>query len=263
MARTFVIGDIHGAHRALQQVLALAGFHPAQDTLIQLGDVTDGWPDVHACVEELLQIKHLIAMRGNHDIYFRDFIRTGVHPRAWKGCEATLASYARAAGRDIRIERKMYGIFTDLTPDDIAPAHQQFFTTTQRNYYVDDQYRLFIHAGFDRREPLALQGEEAWCWDRKLWSQAMSFESTARGTMEEGSRFKMEDNFREVFIGHTPTLLWDQDTPMHAANVRNLDTGAGWDGKLTIINLETKEYWQSDKIPELYPGEPGRMYKKA
>jgi hypothetical protein len=35
-------------------------------------------------------------------------------------------------------------------------------------------------------------------------------------------------------------------TPMKAANIWNIDTGSGkWDyGKLTIMNIETLEYWQ-------------------
>lgn len=263
MAKTFVLGDIHGAYKALQQVLKQAAFDHAKDTLIQLGDVTDGWPDVYQCVEELLSIKHLIAIKGNHDIYFREFITTGVHPRAWKGCEATLNAYAKASVHPIRIEKTLTGISTDITPGDITPAHQHFFKAIQRLYYVDDQHRLFIHAGFNRRMPLALQAEEVVCWDRKLWSQAMSFESTARGNMIEGSRFKMEDDFSEVFIGHTPTLLWGQDTPMHAANIWNLDTGAGWDGKLTMMDVNTGEYWQSDRITELYPNEQGRIYEQS
>jgi serine/threonine protein phosphatase 1 len=39
---------------------------------------------------------------------------------------------------------------------------------------------------------------------------------------------------------------------MRAANIYNIDTGAGHNGRLTIMNIETKEYWQSDLVEELY-----------
>ena len=50
---------------------------------------------------------------------------------------------------------------------------------------------------------------------------------------------------------------------MHAANIWNLDTGAGWDGKLTMMDVNTGEYWQSDRITELYPNEQGRIYEQS
>ena len=51
------MGDLHGAHRALIQVLTKANFNYDKDTLIFLGDICDGWDDVHLCIEEFLKIK--------------------------------------------------------------------------------------------------------------------------------------------------------------------------------------------------------------
>jgi serine/threonine protein phosphatase 1 len=39
---------------------------------------------------------------------------------------------------------------------------------------------------------------------------------------------------------------------MNAYNIWNLDTGAGFKGRLTIMEVETKAYWQSDLLTELY-----------
>ncbi|ULT39931.1 hypothetical protein KRR40_34415 [Niabella defluvii] len=41
--------------------------------------------------------------------------------------------------------------------------------------------------------------------------------------------------------------------PLNAFNIWNLDTGAGSSGRLTIMDVDTKEYWQSDPLNELYP----------
>ena len=92
--RRFVMGDIHGGHKALVQCLERSGFDRDKDQLIQLGDITDGFQDVYECVEELLKIKNLVAIRGNHDEWFREFIESGYHPAGWGfGAIATARSY--------------------------------------------------------------------------------------------------------------------------------------------------------------------------
>jgi serine/threonine protein phosphatase 1 len=40
-----------------------------------------------------------------------------------------------------------------------------------------------------------------------------------------------------------------------------MDTGAGWSGKLSMMNIDTKEIFMSDPVPELYPGVKGRQRK--
>ena len=45
---------------------------------------------------------------------------------------------------------------------------------------------------------------------------------------------------------------------MHAINVWNIDTGAAFTGKLSGVNVNTKEVFQSDDLPSLYPNETGR-----
>jgi serine/threonine protein phosphatase 1 len=37
-----------------------------------------------------------------------------------------------------------------------------------------------------------------------------------------------------------------------------MDTGAGWQGKLSMMNIDTKEIFQSDPVPDLYPKYRGR-----
>ncbi|HEY5593266.1 MAG TPA: hypothetical protein VIK55_19900 [Paludibacter sp.] len=47
-------------------------------------------------------------------------------------------------------------------------------------------------------------------------------------------------------------------TPQKNCNVWNLDTGGGWEGKITIMNVDNEEFWQSDKCSNLYPEIAGR-----
>lgn len=256
MGRTFVMGDIHGAYKALVQCLERSGFNFEEDTLIQLGDIADGWPEVYEVVEELFKIRNLIHIRGNHDDWFLEYIEKGIHPVKWEmGGEGTARSYLRQINREHLIERKMSTFLVALNPNDIPPVHQQFFRS-QHYYYKDDNNRLFIHGGFDRHHTLKEQMPYTFWWNRNLWSSALSFEVMIKG--DPNSKFKYKENIKEVFIGHTTTGNWGKDIPMKAANIWNLDTGAGWEGKLTIMDVDTKEYWQSDKVGELYPGELGR-----
>lgn len=80
------------------------------------------------------------------------------------------------------------------------------------------------------------------------------------------STFEMVTQFKHIFIGHSSTLNWNTDQPMTAINITNLDTGAGSTGKLTIMDIDSKEIWQSDPLPELYSQrnavyEPSKSHK--
>ena len=48
------------------------------------------------------------------------------------------------------------------------------------------------------------------------------------------------------------------DKPYMASGVWNIDTGAAFKNPLTIMDVDTKEFWQSDILPSLYPDEKGR-----
>ena len=52
--RTLVIGDIHGALKALKQCLKKSAYNDREDKLIFLGDYVDGWPESAELIEYLL-----------------------------------------------------------------------------------------------------------------------------------------------------------------------------------------------------------------
>lgn len=260
--KVFVMGDIHGAYKALLQCFERSGFDYENDTLIQVGDVADGWSEVYECVEELLKVKNLIALKGNHDDWFNDFIVHGIHPVSWsQGGFGTAISYLRQIDKEDLIQPKMTGFVTALNPDDIPPTHQRFFRN-QHLYYIDDKNRCFVHGGFNRHMKFRGQLAYTYYWDRDLWFSALSFNATEKSLVmkddEFGGKFKMKDKFLEVFIGHTDTNNWKTDSYMKAANIYNLDCGAGWSGRLCMMNVDTKEAFYSDNVQKLYPNEKGR-----
>lgn len=225
--KKYAIGDIHGCYDKLISCLRAVNFDYENDLLIQLGDIVDRGPDTYKCVEELLKIKNLIAIQGNHDECWLNSILSKQieNGQLWKfGALQTYQSYL-----DVGIKPEV---------------HLDFFKK-QVKYYIDEKNRYFVHGGFNRHYPINEQLDETvYTWDRDLFLQAMSYEN-----MNEEARkypFKINGKPSEVFIGHSPTNQWDITTPINVCNIWNLDTGAGkWEnGLLTIMNIETKEYKQ-------------------
>lgn len=242
--RTFVMGDIHGNHKALIQVLKKANFDYKEDTLIQLGDVVDGYPEVVKCVDELLGIEKLIAIRGNHDQWFLDFIETGIHGSYWQqGAQHTKESYLFYIGR-----------LNMLEPEDIPLSHQEFFKNQVPYYFDKERNIVFVHGGFNRHLDFFTQSEKTLMWDRDLWYSALSFAAMQRGSVgDEYHKFKNYNDFNTIYIGHTTTMSWGETRPMKAANVINMDTGAGFKGRLSMMNIDTLEVFSSDMATEFYP----------
>ena len=230
--RRFVCGDIHGAHRALQQVLARSNFDYDHDQLICLGDICDGWPETKGCVDELLKIKHLTVIQGNHDRWCVDWMNTGSPHDIWlyQGGIQTMESYNDPANNEI---------------SNIPTPHILFFNQMVP-YHIMDQL-CFVHGGFKLDQPFHEQHHDTFCWDRSLFKRALN----------EKKLKKKYSIFDEIYVGHTATHHFSM-TPVHVGNIWNMDQGAGWTGKLSLMNIDTKTVWQSDLVPELYPHHPGR-----
>lgn len=155
----------------------------------------------------------------------------------------TVTSYLRIIGKQNHIKKSGDGGYkTALNPDDIPETHQKFFRE-QKLYHIDGCNNCFVHAGFNRLRPFEGQREQDYFWDRTLWKNAVIFKEQ----IKEGSIFKIATQFNEIFIGHTGTMNFKTDKPMHIANIWNLDT-CGRGGKLTIMDINTKEFWQSDPL---------------
>ena len=93
-------------------------------------------------------------------------------------------------------------------------------------------------------------------WERTRWETALALDkSMSTEDLLYPKRFTL---YKEIFIGHTPVTRIDRTTPVQMANVWNVDTGAAFKGPLTIMDVDTKEFWQSDPLNKLYGNEKGR-----
>ncbi|HEY9045970.1 MAG TPA: metallophosphoesterase [Ohtaekwangia sp.] len=228
MSRTFVMGDIHGASRALRQCLQRADFDIENDHLISLGDVCDGWPETRQCIDDLLQIKNLVYVLGNHDYWTLQWMETGFVESIWfdQGGQATIKSY-----------------------HDGVPEDHIHFLKCASPYHIANN-KLFVHAGIDLQQPFEKQGLDIFLWSRNL----------ARTVLElylKGVTSKLT-TFDAIYIGHTPIPF---SKPIHSCEVWMMDTGAGWSGVLSMMDIETNEVYTSDPVPSLYPGVKGRTPK--
>ncbi len=114
---------------------------------------------------------------------------------------------------------------------------------------------MFVHAGFTNLRGIEYEYfPKTFYWDRTLWELAVSV-SISPEQSRYPSRLKL---YSEIFIGHTPTDRLGTDKPMCANNIWNVDTGAAFKGRITVMDIETKKFWQSDPVFELYPTEIGR-----
>jgi serine/threonine protein phosphatase 1 len=239
--RTLVIGDIHGGLRGLHQIIERANV-TINDKLIFLGDYVDGWsqsPQVIDYLIELQKTHDVICIRGNHDELLKDWLKDSKESEQWyqHGGEATVLAY-------------------ETVTKETKKKHIQFLESLL-DYYLDDQNRLFIHAGFTNMNGVNFEYfPKMFYWDRTLWETALALDPAIKPNDPfYPKRFTL---YKEIFIGHTPVSRIGATTPVQKTNIWNVDTSAAFKGPLTILDVNTKEFWQSEPLINLYPTEKGR-----
>lgn len=239
--RKVVIGDIHGGYKALKQLLEAANL-PKNMQYIFVGDYVDGWSQSAEVISYLINFSEkndCIFIRGNHDELFYNYLKFDERNPMWldNGGKSSVKSYA-----NISEEEK--------------EKHLQFLENLV-NYHIDSENRLFLHAGFTNQNgPKNEHYPNLVYWDRTLWEMVCAMDATiSRDDDKYPKRLKL---FKEIYIGHTPVTRVGFDKPANFANVWNVDTGAAFKGKLSMIDVDSKEIWQSEAVHLHYPNEKGR-----
>jgi serine/threonine protein phosphatase 1 len=177
--RLFVVGDIHGHLATFRALLHRLNLKP-EDRVICLGDMIDRGPSSAELVALLRNHPQIICIKGNHEQMAIQCVQPDGTFEAWqpwmqRGGKSTYASYIVQAEGDLwEAKRTMLDDFMWL---DTLPTQ-----------IVLDHLRL-VHAGYDPRMPLDMQGEKELLWIRKEWF-------THDGAV---------DPIRTVFFGHTTT----------------------------------------------------------
>jgi len=205
---TCVIGDIHGCHRSLTQLLPQV-LHRA-DTFVFLGDYVDRGPQSKAVIATIVSLQRakgrVIALMGNHDFLFLQHLMGGDNRLFLQvGGRQTLASYGLSLTADqAEISRG------------IPLEHLAFLKSLP--LFWEDQHAIYVHAGLQPDRHLSQQTPQ-WC----LWAREQ-FIST---------RY---DFGKPVVFGHTVFT-----EPLLTVNRIGIDTGAVYGGRLTALLLPQRE----------------------
>ena len=181
-------------------------------------------------------------IKGNHDIWCEEWLAGKEAEDLWlnNGGLATIQSYAKFSQEE-------------------KAKHLKFFKEMPL-CHIDDNNRLFVHAGFTAEKGVENEFDPSnFYWDRTLWETAL----LADAVLDKESIFYPSRlaHYKEIYIGHTPTTNYQRDTPMKAINVFNIDTGAAFTGRLSAMNIDNKVFFQTDPVYQLYPDEKGRNGK--
>jgi serine/threonine protein phosphatase 1 len=233
MGRRLIVGDIHGAFMALMDVLHKADFNPQTDTLFAVGDYVDGWPESYRVVKYLKELPNFKGVIGNHDFWAADWLYGQRAEHIWitQGGEATMKSYQ--------------GV-----PEEEKREHAQFLYSLPT--YIVDNNMLICHGGTITTENLSHVDEVrdfTLIWDRDLFRYFVMASAFRRDVSVKP--------FSKVFIGHTQTE--NMNMPFIYNGLWNIDQGAGWNGKLTLVDMDSNDWWQSDRSSVSYPKIKGRF----
>ncbi len=274
--RTLVCGDIHGGLKSLRQVIDRCEYDYDTDKLIFLGDYVDGWSESRGVIDYLIELKDKsknkpIFIRGNHDYWLEKFIESksftkSKDPQAnllWinQRGRSTVESYGGTIYGNMKLRFNKGNSVCFVKNIDIPESHINFFKG-MINFYIDSNNIGFVHGGY--KSDTQLLGNDSdykdYFWDTNLWQKALMYDNNI-------------SKHKELYIGHISTCLYKckphypeyQDDrqvkngnitiPMKRGNVWNIDTGGAYLGKLTILDINTKEFWQSDKLSSLYSDE--------
>ncbi|MBP0591538.1 metallophosphoesterase [Paraburkholderia sp. LEh10] len=241
--RDFVVGDIHGCFTQLRKELEARGFDPRRDRLFAVGDLVDRGPESDGLLEavERFGIK---SVKGNHeDVIVRwhngeeqslsllsngaDWLLDRADDRGWV---SALARYMAALPYLIEIETA-HGLVGIVHAD--SPVSDWRVLVSQIERETAD--------GKTRRKAI---------WSRTRWKTYQSHPAPSRNTLRgllDRAKHSVRaqthaagriENVTAVIVGHTPV-----PTVTAKDNVINIDTGAVYGGKLTILDLAELPQW--------------------
>ena len=155
--KVWAVGDIHGhlgTFRALMHRLKL----DPEDRVVCLGDMIDRGPDSAGLIDYIRAHPQIICLKGNHELMALSSLQESGDVELWqpwlvRGGRSTWGSYIVRACGDLYEAKKQFAL--DLMWMDNLP-----------NHIVLDGLRL-VHAGYDPRMPLDMQGDKELLWIRK------------------------------------------------------------------------------------------------
>ena len=241
MGRNLIVGDIHSQYGLLMDVLSLASFSPQEDTLYSVGDLADRGPETVRLIQFLSSLPSYKPVFGNHDIWLRDYLVSGLCPRDWmeeNGGLRTVKDFIRSGVTEkervrmgewlskapyVRIEEK-YIIMHGGIP------HGWSMKELEKIASLPPSTIGYAGIEYEVKSPLI---------NRTYLQSAMAFENGADPAVLQSPL----ETDKKIFIGHTPLF-----SPFHSEryHLTAIDTGAGHGKRLTLMDMDTLVYWQAE-----------------
>ncbi|EOL8878458.1 protein-serine/threonine phosphatase [Enterobacter mori] len=199
----WVVSDIHGCYQWLMDALKRRHFNPYEDLLISVGDIIDRGPDCVKCLQ-LMDEKWFRAVRGNHEQMALDAIENNDFA-LWMSNGGIWFS----ALEDKRNALRLLNACRDL------PHIIEITCANGLNVIAHADYPA---AEYVWNKPVSAQRV---LWDR---DRLMGF------MVGKGQGIQGADHF---WFGHTPL-----DKRYDFNNLHYIDTGAVFDGFLTLVQLQ-------------------------
>ncbi|MGP8955848.1 protein-serine/threonine phosphatase [Enterobacter mori] len=199
----WVVSDIHGCYQWLMDALKRRHFNPYEDLLISVGDIIDRGPDCVKCLQ-LMDEKWFRAVRGNHEQMALDAIENNDFA-LWMSNGGIWFS----ALEDKRNALRLLNACRDL------PHIIEITCANGLNVIAHADYPAETYVW---NKPVSLQRV---LWDR---DRLMGF------MVGKGQGIQGADHF---WFGHTPL-----DKRYDFNNLHYIDTGAVFDGFLTLVQLQ-------------------------
>ncbi len=155
--KVWAIGDIHGHLGTFRALIHRLRLDP-EDRVVCLGDMIDRGPDSAGLIDYIRSHPQTICLKGNHELMAITSLQEDGDVELWqpwleRGGRSTWGSYIVRASGDLYEAKKQFA--SDLMWMDNLP-----------NHIVLDEIRL-VHAGYDPRMPLDMQGDKELLWIRK------------------------------------------------------------------------------------------------
>ncbi len=221
--RTIIIGDIHGCHSALLQLLERVKPEAGQDRLVLLGDLFDRGPDSREVFRDVQQLASafgddFILLLGNHEDYLLAPRLTLWQKKIWEavGRQATVHSFDQAGER----------------MEDAAPWLKEHC----RSFWKAGRFQC-VHAG------ILVDPPEVNDMQTLVHDHGIVLENRYAGPLTITGHIAMEK--AAWFAGDGETVVELDDDMVYRlpdTGVICIDTGCGKGGRLTAMVIEDEEY---------------------
>jgi hypothetical protein len=205
VARTIIVGDLHGCREELEDLLSWVGFD-AGDRLVTVGDVVVRGPEPHGTVAILRKLG-AVGVRGNHEDRLLRF-------------------------REEMKRRGMPGGATRRTADALRPRDWRFLASLPLWLDLPDHGVRVVHAGLVPGLPMSQQDPKALLSMRSLDRDGSPIEE--RGHRSWAHSWPGPEH---VVFGHHA-----KEHPEIAEHATGIDTGCVYGGRLTAMVLRDHEH---------------------